>query len=95
MSFSFSFLAADVEAAKAEVRRHMEPVLQQQPDHERDYPHVLATADTYLELVGNPAAGQVLNVNVAGAVGWYTDGNGEKVYTSASISVSAWHRGAP
>lgn len=74
MSFSFAVRAKTGAAAVALVKEKLDEVAVQQPVHKLDLPLIGNVVDSYVELAGEPPAGNVLVVNVNGSIWLRTDG---------------------
>jgi hypothetical protein len=85
MSYSFQVKAASkVEAAK-KVEEQFDLVVQGQPVHAADRQAAQDAAQAFINLLAEPAEGQLVAVNVQGYVSWRAEGE----FTGANIGVGA------
>lgn len=88
MSYSIHAQAKTKEEAKAALATKFDEVVNGQPIHAKDREAALNAADDFLDTLGEPGDGQVVNVNLNGSLTWRGEGD-EQTITGASVSVSA------
>lgn len=87
MSFSFNVRAASVSEASMAVQAKMEEVIAAQPVHSVDQDAVIATTNLYLDIVGEPDAGNELSVSVNGSVAIW-DGHLRSASVGVNVGIS-------
>ena len=85
MSYSFTVRAATKAEAKEKIAAEFDKVVEGQPAHATDRAAAEAAAGAFVDLLGEPADGQVVQAVVHGSLGW----RGEGDYTSANVGVQA------
>jgi hypothetical protein len=85
MSYSFSVTADTKVEAKEKIAAELERVASDQPVHATDRAAAQAAAESFVDLLSEPAEGQTIVVNVNGSLGWLTEGD----FCSANIGIGA------
>lgn len=87
MSYSFSVQAPSKDEAKAAVAAEFDKVMASQPTHATDKDAAVAAAGAFIDMLRNPAEGQVISVGMHGSLGW--DVPDPKEFTGAGVGISA------
>lgn len=88
MSYSFNVKAATKAEVLEQAKAKMAEVVQAQPIHARDQEQAIATSETMLGLIADPADGEEVSVYVSGTLGWRGDMAAPEAIISAGVNVS-------
>ena len=86
MSYSFQAKGATKEAALKDVSDKFDKVVEQQPVHAADKGAAMLASAGVVDLVGEPAEGEEIRVNVSGSLQW-TGPDEDRRFLGASVSV--------
>jgi hypothetical protein len=87
MSYSFNFVAATKEEAKAHALREFDSIVVTQPNHSRDLAAAIANLNAVIGMLVDDDT-QAIRVECFGSLMWAT--SPEKI-TGATIHAAAWH----
>ena len=86
MSYSFSITAYTKDDAGVKVEAELGKVVLAQPAHEADRQAAQDAAEAFIDVLREPAEGEIINVSMSGSLSWQTD----NVFTGAGVNVNAW-----
>jgi hypothetical protein len=85
MSYSFNVTATSKAEAKEKIAAQFDTILASQPVHAADRASAQAAAQSYVDMLQDPADGEEIAVSVNGYVSWRAEGE----FTGASVGVTA------
>lgn len=85
MSYSFNVTAASKVEAKEKIASEFAKIVASQPVHAADRASAQAAAQSYVDMLQDPADGEEIAATVNGYVSWRTEGE----FTGASVGVTA------
>lgn len=90
MSYSFKVTGASKEEAAGKVADEFRKVVESQKVHEADADQALTAAHAFIDILADPAEGEVVNVTVNGSLGWRGEEGSQQFY-NASVGISAYN----